>query len=164
MIQRGETKLRPPEERDHPLLLQLRNDIDLQLLLGSRARGSSPDKLREWLSGRDGLFFVVADESDQARGYIQLTEIDPIDRHGRLGICLAPSTQHKGHGVAAMAMLEAHARDLFAVRKIVLSVLVSNQPAIAFYRKLGYREVGVHLQHFFLGGEYHDVLEMEKLL
>jgi RimJ/RimL family protein N-acetyltransferase len=166
MITRGETTLRLPEDRDLALLTELRNDVELQLLLASRPRGSTPETVREWLAGRghDGLFFVIADAAGQACGYIQLIDIDPVDRHGRLGICLAPSTQRKGHGASAMAMLEAHARDLLAVRKIVLSVLASNQPAIVFYKELGYREVGVHQQHFFLRGHYHDVLEMEKLL
>jgi ribosomal protein S18 acetylase RimI-like enzyme len=43
-------------------------------------------------------------------------------------------------------------------------VLASNARAIEFYRKHGYREIGVMEQQFRTGNDYHDVLIMERRL
>jgi RimJ/RimL family protein N-acetyltransferase len=168
MLQRSTTILRAPEPSDLEFLRGLRNDADLQFLLAARPRANSEQRVRDWLARHlddpQTLFFIIADASRAPCGYIQLTHIDPIDRHGRLGICLAPAAQGRGHATDALALLEGYARDTFGVRKVVLSVLSTNARAIAFYQANGYLSVGVHKRHVFLKGDFNDLCLMEKLL
>jgi L-amino acid N-acyltransferase YncA len=48
--------------------------------------------------------------------------------------------------------------------KLVGKIFTSNEPSIALVKGLGWREVGVHLRHGSLDGEWKDVLVVEKLL
>ena len=163
------TALRPPVEADLPFLVTLRNNLRLQMLLMAQPRANSLPRVREWVARIGGdersLFFIVA-ARPRARplGYIQLTHLDPVHGTAELGICLAEAAQGRGHGREALSLLENYARDVFNLRKIVLRVFAEHAPAAAFYRKAGYKKVGVHQQHFYQSGAYHDVLVMEKFL
>jgi L-amino acid N-acyltransferase YncA len=48
--------------------------------------------------------------------------------------------------------------------KLVGKIFTSNEPSIALVRGLGWREVGTHLRHGELDGQWKDVLVVEKLL
>jgi RimJ/RimL family protein N-acetyltransferase len=43
-------------------------------------------------------------------------------------------------------------------------IFTSNVPSIELIKRCGYREVGVHLRHGRLDGEWKDVLVVEQLL
>jgi L-amino acid N-acyltransferase YncA len=48
--------------------------------------------------------------------------------------------------------------------KLVGKVFTSNQASIELLKRCGYREVGIHLRHGRLDGEWKDVLVVETLL
>jgi phosphinothricin acetyltransferase len=48
--------------------------------------------------------------------------------------------------------------------KLIGKIFTSNEPSIALVKGLGWREVGVHVRHGTLDGEWKDVLVVEKLL
>ena len=48
--------------------------------------------------------------------------------------------------------------------KVVIQVLADNEPALRFYRSLGFRDIGIARQHVLLAGNYHDEFYLEKLL
>jgi phosphinothricin acetyltransferase len=56
---------------------------------------------------------------------------------------------------------EAERRGFY---KLVGKIFTSNRPSIELVRRCGYREVGVHLRHGRLDGEWKDVLVVEALL
>ena len=169
MLHGDRVALRAPEDADMPLLACIRNDVPLQASLLALPRPNDLRRVDEWthrrLSEPDSLFFVVADrESDAALGFIQLVSIDFVHRTGCLGICLAEASRAKGCGSEALRLLERYVQDVFGIRKIVLSTLATNTPAISFYEKHGYASVGTHREHFYHAGNFRDVLVMEKLL
>ena len=49
-------------------------------------------------------------------------------------------------------------------RKVVIQVLAGNEPALRFYRGLGFRDIGVAKEHVQLGGQFHDEVYLEKSL
>ncbi|MFN3430886.1 MAG: GNAT family N-acetyltransferase [Candidatus Sericytochromatia bacterium] len=161
--------LRAPQPADMAVLAAMRNDAALQRRLMAQARPNDAARVADWLNRRlgdpQGLFFVIAEAAaDRAVGFVQLTGMDPVHGHGHLGIALVEAAQGRGYGQEAIQLLEAHARDVFGLRKIVLKVLVENEAAFRLYRKLGYREVGVLAEDFYHGGAHHDVRLMEHLL
>jgi RimJ/RimL family protein N-acetyltransferase len=169
MLECEQTRLRPPEARDLALLARLRNDLEIQLALASRPRPGPPSAVSDWVERRTrdpaGLLFVVAEiASDAALGWIQLTHIDAVSGHGRLGICLEAAARGRGHGQAAISLLERYAVDVHRLRKILLGALCSNEGAIRLYRRLGDTEVGVLQEHHYAAGRFHDLQLMEKLL
>jgi RimJ/RimL family protein N-acetyltransferase len=156
------------EDDLEPLAL-LRNNVALQSMLITQPRPNSAEKVRRWLIDKTGrediLFFIVAQcSSQQCIGYIQLSNMRLLHGTADLGICLAPAAQGQGAGREAMALLERYAQQVFALRKIVLQVLVDNHSAVAFYGRLGFSEVGRLREHAYVDGLYRDVLIMEKRL
>jgi diamine N-acetyltransferase len=167
MIQTHKTLLRMPVSRDKDLLLVMRNDLDTQHLLMSRAKPNTSDRVDAWLNRRlsdeHGIFFIIADlESDLCVGFVQLVNIDFISRRGDLGIWINQEQRGIGYGHDALSLLENYVRKIFNIRKIGLQVLANNQKATNFYQKMGYYNVGVLQEHFYINDEFHDVLLMEK--
>ncbi len=161
-------QLRAPARADLTFLAALRNDARLQRQLMVQPRNYSPSDVRAWLRRRTrdphGAFYVVAAADARPLGFVQLTQMDSVNGTTDLGICLAAESQGKGIAAAVFRLLELRARREFKLRKIMLRVLTVNRRAIAFYRKAGFREIGVCRRHFLQDGKFRDVLLMEKFL
>lgn len=169
ILEDGDTILRAPEEADMAFLHELRNDLELQMLLMVQPRPNSIQRVREWVARVSGdersVFFVIASRHQAVPvGFVQLVQMDMHHGTAELGICLGPQARGKGHGGSAMKLLERFARDVFGIRKLVLRVLARNEGAIRFYVGLGFDQVGVHRDHFRQAGAFHDVVLMEKFL
>lgn len=161
--------LRAPQEEDLPLLIELRNDVELQTLLMSVARPNSRARVLEWLAQRSsdstGVFMIIGDRvNGAALGFIQAQRMDFIHGHAWLGICLASGARGRGAGGESLQLLEQYLIDSLRIRKLMLEVLATNVRAIEFYRRSGYQTVGTWRQHFYAQGQYQDVQVMEKLL
>lgn len=168
MVSRS-TTIRPAEEKDLTLLSEMRNDEALQLGLLSRPRPNRLERVRAWLAQSESdpsriLFVVAAAETDEAVGYVQLSDLDQFNRRASLGIAIHPAHRGKGHGAAAIELISQYARRVWSLRKIVLEVRADNEVARSLYERQGFREVGVLEGHFLLGDTWHDVVVMEKRL
>ncbi|WP_230531746.1 GNAT family N-acetyltransferase [Microvirga roseola] len=84
----------------------------------------------------DGLFLG---RSEKPAGFV-LSRI-VVDEAEILTVALAPEARGRGH---AIPLLSCHLEELSrrGVRKVHLEVEEGNQPAIALYRRLGFREIG----------------------
>lgn len=169
MIATKRLRLRPWQESDLFFLQTLRNDIALQALLLSTARGSSLAAVRRWLedksTGSDRLFFVVELLDAQITiGYIQVSTESGTRDVFRFGVCLAPDYQAQGYGAELLAAIENYLYIQHNARKLMLQVDEFNNRAITCYKKLGYRKVGVMQQHIFVQGSLRNVMIMEKCL
>jgi phosphinothricin acetyltransferase len=71
----------------------------------------------------------------------------------------------RGAGAGAR-LLEALAKRCEArgFHKLVGKLFTSNEASATLVRRCGFRDVGVHLRHARLEGEWRDVLVVERLL
>jgi len=167
---RGETVcLRPPCDGDLDRLLEMRSDRQLQHLLMADAQDNGPDDVRNWLRRRNSethsLFFIIGDaETDACAGFIQLIGIRPRHCDGALGIAVHSEFSGRGFASEAIALLENHAAVTRGLRKITLQVMQQNERAVQLYERLGFRRVGVLVQHYEYDGSYLDVLVMERMV
>ena len=76
-----------------------------------------------------------------------------------LNVAVAPEARRRGVARAILDRVEAQGREQGA-RIAMLEVRRGNAPAIALYRTLGYREVGVRPRYYAEDGE--DALVMDK--
>jgi diamine N-acetyltransferase len=162
-------KLRQPEDSDLDFLVSMRNNLDLQAMLMSLPRASNTQKVRDWLnnhlSNSQSVFFMIAEiATNSPSGYIQITNIDFVHRHGELGICIDPSFQGKGYGKQSIFLIEKYIQEVFDLRKLTLKVLEKNHAAVHLYEVLAYQKIGIHKEHFYHKGSWHNTLVMEKLL
>ena len=78
-------------------------------------------------------------------------------------VYVAPEARGGGIGQALLEALAAEAVTR-GRHKLVAKVFAGNEPSLALFRTLGYREVGVHRRHGRLEGEWKDVVVLELLL
>lgn len=112
-----------------------------------------------------GSQLVAADE-ERLYGYIGFrcpSGLESNQHVYEVHIAIHPEFRHLGIGMKLMeAVKELAARR--GIRKLRVRVLSSNQRALAFYRKCGYREEGRLKEEFFLAGRYVDDVFMGLML
>lgn len=168
-LESGLTRLRPWRDSDVPFLTGIRNDVPLQAQLLARARGSDETQVRRWLHDRTAapgrLLLVIAHAvTDAPLGFVQVSDLDPVDRRGELGIGLAPQAQGAGHGGRALSLLLDHLRVTRGLRKMQLRVRSDNVRAIRCYERAGFERCGLMRSHVHIEGAWRDVVLMERLL
>jgi L-amino acid N-acyltransferase YncA len=52
----------------------------------------------------------------------------------------------------------------FGVHKLVAKIFTTNEPSVVLFRRCGFREVGTHMRHGQLDGQWKDVLVVERSL
>jgi RimJ/RimL family protein N-acetyltransferase len=169
MFEGASVRLRSWREADLPVMMDVRNNVALQAQLLARVRGSGPEQVREWLKSRatapDSLLFIIATRSDDAAiGFLQVVEIDAVDRRGDLGICLLPGSQGRGVGTEAVGLLLPYLGSVWNLRKLSLKVRADNVGAIRCYAKAGFAECGRFHAHVFADGKWLDLVMMERFI
>jgi L-amino acid N-acyltransferase YncA len=72
-------------------------------------------------------------------------------------------SRRRGVGLGLLNALAGAAEER-GLYKLVGKILTTNEASIALVRECEFREVGVHLRHGRLDGEWKDVLVVERLL
>jgi len=138
---------------------------------------ATPEVYARWAGGGDLAEAVAEDLADPEAtvyaielaghvvGAIQWSEeTEPQYRHASIDIYVDPAVHGRGVGSDAVRTL---ARHLFTERghhRIEIDPAADNAAAIACYRKVGFRPVGIlRLYERGPGGEWHDGLLMDLL-
>ena len=169
MIEGTALRLRGWREDDLDVLTEMRNDLALQAELLARPRGSAVPQVRQWLLERTadprGLLLIVANRSDDMPlGYLQLSEVDSLDRRAEIGICLHASAQGRGAGLETLTIMKPYLRNVWSLRKLTLRVRADNTRAIACYEKAGFAKCGLLREHVNIDGALRDLVLMEHFL
>lgn len=169
MLESSGVCLRPWREDDLDVLTVLRNDVPLQAQLLARAQGNKPEQVRKWLQAREDqadcmLFMISAQENERTSGFIQVDDLNFLDGHANVGICLHSDARGRGLGGKAIDLLASYLAEQWRLRKLNLKVRADNSAAIRCYEKIGFDRCGLLRQHVFLEGDWHDVILMERFL
>ena len=161
--------LSPCQMEDAEKWVEWFNNPEVSLLLGDEAyRPYSLEKAREDLAGiirdQSHIFTIVTLDGDQPIGRGLLFAIDHIDRRAMLGIAIGEKEYWgQGYGTEATRLLVDYGFNLLNLNNIMLGVFAFNQRAIAFYKKVGFKEIGWRRQARIIGGQKYDVLLMDIL-
>ena len=126
--------------------------------------GDNFERLDDGLEEDDVVGMVVEHEGEVI-GFIQYyEERDPNYRHAGIDIVLHPAWCNRGLGTDALRTLARHLFDDLGHHRITIDPRVTNRRAIASYRKVGFRDVGI-MRQYELGndGKWHDSLLMDLL-
>jgi aminoglycoside 6'-N-acetyltransferase len=109
--------------------------------------GYDEERVRDELldDGDGGSYVIVADDGGpDPIGFIQYYEQDDPDyRHAGIDLFVDPSHQGHGHARDAILTLARHLVTDLGHHRIVIDPPVGNERAIAVYRSVGFRDVGV---------------------
>ena len=98
-------------------------------------------------------------------GFVQWhEETDPMYRHAGVDLFLASDFHGRGLGTEAVRVICTHLIDERGFHRIVIDPEVANEAAIACYRKVGFKPVGVMRRYQRDSvGEWQDGLLMDLL-
>jgi aminoglycoside 6'-N-acetyltransferase len=128
-------RLRPATDADIPRLHEIRAEESV-------ARWWSPHE-ELWSDDDDDVLPFVIEVDGQTAGFLELWEENDADfRHAGIDLFLATAHQNRGLGGDAVRAAIAIAVER-GHHRITIDPQAQNVRAIAAYRKVGFREVGV---------------------
>ena len=74
-----------------------------------------------------------------------------------------PEMQHKGFGTEAVSLMLDMAFKEYGMHRVSIGVVGLNKEALAFYKKIGFRQEGVQEDGYYYNGEYSDFIMMRIL-
>ncbi len=127
--------------------------------------GENEPRLRARLEDEDEGVGLVIEVARQLIGFIQyFEETDPDYRHASIDIVLHPDWCNRGLGTDALRTLARHLFDDRGHHRLTIDPSVHNGRAIASYRKVGFRDVGVMRRYERANdGTWRDSLLMDLL-
>ena len=156
--------LEGPRVRIVPVAAEHRERLD-ELRAVPEIRRWWQDPWDDWLAEEAGTSKCAVLLDEQLIGYVQWHEEgSPMYRHAGVDLFLDPAFHGRGLGTEVVRVVCAHLIDEHCFHRIVIDPEVANEVAIACYRKVGFRPVGVMRQYqrdrF---GEWQDGLLMDLL-
>ncbi len=127
--------------------------------------GENEPRLQARLDGTDEGVGLVIEVDGRLIGFVQyFEEDDPEYRHASIDIVLHPDWCNRGLGTDALRTLARHLIDHVGHHRLTIDPTVSNARAIASYRKVGFRDVGVMRRYERANdGTWRDSLLMDLL-
>ena len=163
--------MRPIVKDDLPHLNQWRNDEDTFRFLGGGfmpISNGSAGTMVGFANGYNGCnkrYMICIRENDLPIGMIELYDINWIHRVCEVGLYIGDDrARGKGFASEAYSLIERFARDYLNLRKIKLSVVSDNLPGVKMWQSLGYEKVGELNEERYIGGQYRNLIIMEKFI
>jgi RimJ/RimL family protein N-acetyltransferase len=155
--------VRPAVPADADALVKLGRAVaaeDELWLTYDRSRGDERRNVRG-VQRNPNVAVFVAETQDGIVGRLSIArDASPLSRHvAELGLMVAAESRRRGIGSALMEEAVKWARGAGIV-KLELTVFPHNEPAIALYRKLGFREEGLLRRRYLIQGRYVDAMLM----
>jgi len=151
--------------------LALRDKLDTEtpfLLLEPGERAMTEDQQKDkidYVLSKPNSTILVAEVLSQLVGYISLTG-GPYQRNKHVGyIVISVLKEHSGRGVGTKLFveLESWAHGV-GIHRLELCTMTHNAPAIALYKKMGYRIEGEKRDSLRVDGDYVHEYCLFKLL
>lgn len=118
-----------------------------------------------WLEAGERFPVLVAGETGVC-GWARVAEYSPRPAYAGVGeVSIYVDRAARGQGVGA-GLLEELARRAAGLGywKLTGKLFPENEPSLRLVRRNGWREVGRHVRHARLDGQWRDVLVVERLL
>lgn len=154
-------RLRPLKERDLPALLKIIEEP----AISEWWIGYNIGQLREEMFDDPAVTPFAIEHGGELIGVIMATEeLDPHYRHAMIDVTVDAGHVGMGLGTDALRTLIRYLIDERGHHHFLIDPAVVNKRAIAAYKKVGFRPVGV-MRHYELGpdGKWRDALLMDML-
>lgn len=112
----------------------------------------------------DSVWFTITDPDGNVIGEAGLLRMWPEWHCTDLTVIIPdPNHQHRGYGTEAVRHLLSLAFDTFEMNRVAVGVVGQNANALAFYRRIGFKQEGIQEQGYYHNGEYSDFVMMRLL-
>jgi L-amino acid N-acyltransferase YncA len=158
-------RIRPARAEDAQAVALIYSEGIADRFATFQTRAPGPDEIAARIEG--GELVVVAETPAGIAGWASVGPYDDAHEYyagvGEATLYVARAARGAGIGRSLLNALaeEAERRGYY---KLVGKIFASNEPSVALVRSCGWRQVGVHLRHGRLDGEWKDVVLVERLL
>jgi L-amino acid N-acyltransferase YncA len=119
-----------------------------------------------WRASGDRYPLRVAEHNGEVNGWARIARYSERQAYAGVGeasVYVRRSARGRGVGRRLLEDLAATAEEL-GFWKLTGKLFPENRASLALVRRCGWREVGTHLRHGRLDGEWRDVIVVEILL
>ena len=153
---------------DAPKYVKWMNDFKVTDGLNGSKNLITLESEREWIekNNKDGnfQFAIVKQENDELIGNCSLHNLDFINQRATVGIFIGDKENRgKGYGSEVLELLLSYGFNHLNLNNIMLAVYSFNNPAIACYKKVGFKEIGRRRDAYFKNNERYDEIFMDIL-
>ncbi len=96
-------------------------------------------------------------------GMVRIDEINCTHRSARVGGDIITEFRRRGHATNMYRLIQEYCFDFLNLHRIWLLVVDYNEPAIALYKKVGFKEEGRYIDGFLRAGKYSDYICMSLI-
>ncbi len=169
MLSDSNYQLRAPEPEDLDVLFNMENDTKLWMVSGN-AVPYSRYQIKKYIQQSQHDFytdrqvrFMITRKSDKAvLGTIDLTDIDPYNGRGEIGIALLSEYRGQGVASASLKIVSEYAKKMLRLRQLFCLVPADNDLSIKLFASNGFSESGRLKDWLVHGKTYSDVLVLQK--
>jgi RimJ/RimL family protein N-acetyltransferase len=162
-------QLRTMRAGDWPLFLQLHQDEAVRryvcdALSEAQIRARFDSRLLPWTVHRPDMMALVIERRDNsvAVGVIGLRS-DWANRQAEVELLLLPAHHGQGFASEALQSLLQFAVQNCGYHKLVATVTQGNEPSLQLLQKHGFVQEGLLREHYFLGGQFADEVQLGLL-
>ncbi len=159
-----ELTIRPAEPADAEAIAAIHNEGIAERVATFQTESQTADDAIKRMESGVGVLVAELDGSvvawASAAPYERYAYYDGI---AEVTVFVGSQARRRGIGRALLEALAARAQDAGRY-KLVGKVFTTNAPSLELFKACGYREVGVHLRHGRLEGDWRDVMIVEREL
>ena len=165
---RGENViLREQREEDAEFFAYWFNQPDIMFRCGF-TETTDTEKEKEYINvyhrSEDSAWFTITDKEGNIIGETGLLRMFPEWHQTDLTIIIPdPAVRNRGFGTEAISLMLDMAFSEYAMHRVSVGVVGLNTDALAFYKKIGFRQEGILEEGSYYGGEYSDFVMMRIL-
>lgn len=112
----------------------------------------------------NSVWFTITDLDGNLIGETGLLRMFPAWRQTDLTIIIPdPAMQHKGYGTEAIRIMLDMAFHEYDMHRVSIGVVGLNTEALAFYKKIGFKQEGILEEAYYYNNEYSDFIMMRIL-
>ena len=160
------TSIRPARAADAEAVAAIYNEgIEQRVSTFETERRTAAD-IGAWLAAGERLPLIVAEEQGAVIGWARILAYSDRPVYagvGEVSVYVTGAARGRGIGRSLLEALQETAEEL-GYWKLVGKLFTENAASAALIKRCGWREVGMHLRHSRLDGEWRDVLLVERLL
>lgn len=156
--------LRPVEFTDAPLIQTWHNDPELRKLGGNPKLLSTKDTEEEdiqkaYKSDDEAYLMIVKKANNDAIGFIRLNRLTSRDRNVWLRMVIGDKASWgKGYGSQVLRAVSHWIFNELNVHRVECETYATNEGALKFFKRMGFKKEGVHRQAHFTEGKYEDII------
>ncbi len=145
------------------------NDLEVAIPMGAEAYQTIPlqkeeELLKHDISKQTHLYNIITTEEDKLVGRCVLLNIDHLNRRANVAIVIGEKRcWNKGFGREALRLLLDYGFNLLNLNNVMLTTGAFNKRAIACYKKVGFKEIGIRRKARILCGKKYDLIFMDLL-